>query len=99
MWAVMMARYRILYWYHIPSVVEASDGVDVHKEQLSARFQELIDRVAMRNKMVGSEAYLEGWRKGRPKSREGDAKTIARAIVEETEAEYENIAAKNLEVT
>ena len=58
-----MARYRILYWHHIPSLVEAMDGEEVHKEVLSPRFQELIDRVAMKRKVTGTEAYLEGWRK------------------------------------
>lgn len=91
-----MARYRILYWHHIPSVIEANDEQAVHKEELSARFQELIDRVAMKKKLVGTDAYLEGWRKGRPKVREGDAQMVAKAVAAETEAEYDKIAAIDL---
>ncbi len=92
-----MARYRILYWHHIPSVIEARDDKTVHKEELSQRFQELIDRVAMRKKVVGTDAYLEGWRKGRPETREGGAEDVAKAIAAETEAAYDEIAAKGLD--
>lgn len=92
-----MARYRILYWHHIPSLVEATDDEQVYKEELSPRFQELIDRVAMRSKLIGTEAYLEGWKKGRPKSKEGDAMAVGKAIAEELEADYEEIAAKKLD--
>lgn len=92
-----MASYRILYWHHIPSVVEARDEQIVHKEELSSRFQELIDRVAMRKKIIGTDAYLEGWRKVRPKVREGEADQVAKAVAAEMEAEYEKIAAQDLD--
>ncbi len=87
-----MARYRILYWHHIPSVVEAKDKEIVHKEQLSSRFQELIDRVAMKRKLSGTDAYLEGWRKGPSKVRDGEANEVARAIALELEDQYDEIA-------
>lgn len=89
-----MARYRILYWHHIPSVVEARDEHAVHKEELSSRFQKLIDRVAMRRKLVGTDTYLEGWRKGRPQVREGSAEAVAKTVAAELEAEYDEVAAK-----
>lgn len=92
-----MARYRILYWHHIPSVVEARDEKTVHKEELGQRFQELIDRVAMRKKLIGTDAYLEGWRKGQSKTREGGAEDVAKAIAAETEAAYDEIAVKDLD--
>lgn len=91
-----MARYRVLYWHHIPSLIEAREGECVHKEELSSRFQELIDRVAMRNKLIGTDAYLEGWQKGRSKIREGDAISVAKAVAAELEVGYEEIAAKNI---
>jgi hypothetical protein len=92
-----MARYRVLYWHHIPSVVEARDEQTVHKEELSLRFQELIDRVAMKKNLAGTEAYLEGWRKGRPKERDGDAELVAKAVTADLEADYQKIAAQQLE--
>ena len=90
-----MARYRIIYWYDIPSVVEARDNGVVCKEELSSRFQVLIDQVAMRKKITGTDAYLEGWRKGAPKSRQGGADEVAKAIAAEIEVDYDEIAAAN----
>lgn len=88
-----MASYRIVYWHQIPSVVEARDREgNRHKEQLSSRFQELIDSVAMRKKIVGTDAYLEGWRRSRPKEREGLASEVARAVASEMEATFDQVA-------
>ncbi len=88
-----MARVRILYWQDIPSVVEAQDDEGSrHKESLSARFQELIDSVAMRKKLVGTDAYLEGWRRSRAKEREGTAMEAVKAVTAELEAAFDQIA-------
>ena len=88
-----MASFRVLYWHQIPSVVEASDDEgNRHKEQLSARFQELIDSVAMRRKLAGTDAYLEGWRRTRPKKRDGSAAEVAMSVVSELEATFDEIA-------
>lgn len=88
-----MAKFRILYWHQIPSVVEASDDQgNRHKEQLSQRFQELIDSIAMRRKLAGTDAYLEGWNRSRPKQREGSAIDVAKAVMSELEATFDEIA-------
>ena len=92
-----MASYRILYWHQIPSLVEAKDEAGSAKEELSARFQALIDMVAMRRKLVGTDAYLEGWRKSRPARREGGAAEVARAVAAELEAAYEETRREALE--
>ena len=88
-----MAKVVIVYWQDIPSMVETRDGAVVQKLQLSARFQELIDIVAMRKKMVGSDAYLEQWRRVKAEDRSGDPKDIATAVVGELEARYDDIRA------
>jgi hypothetical protein len=88
-----LARFRVLCWHQIPSVVEANDDDGGrHKEQLSARFQELIDQTAMKKKLAGTDAYLEGWRRSRPESRNGSAEVVAKAIAAELEADFERIA-------
>lgn len=88
-----MASYRVLYWHQIPSVVEANDDQgNRHKEQLSARFQELIDSIAMRKKLAGTDAYLEGWRRSRPKQREGSVVEVAMSVTSELEATFNEIA-------
>lgn len=88
-----MAKCSVLSWQEIPSLVEARDASGTHKIQLSARFQELIDMVAMRRGLAGTDQYLEEWRRGRPAEREGDANGAATALAEEIEARYEEIRA------
>jgi hypothetical protein len=91
-----MAKVQVLYWQEIPSVVEAREGRVLHKVQLSQRFQELIDLVAMRKGLSGSDAYLEQWAKGPPEARDGDAKAVAEAVAGEFEAKYEAIRSAQL---
>ncbi len=86
-----MAKVTILYWQDIPSMVEARDRDGRHKIQLSARFQELIDRVAMKRKLAGTDAYLTQWSKGSPEDRAGSAEETAKAVAAELEARYESI--------
>ena len=57
-----MPRYRILYWQEVPSLVRVllDDGSHVSR-QLPDWFQQEIDRRAMEQGLVGSDAYLEQW--------------------------------------
>ncbi len=91
-----MAKYSILYWQDIPSMVEAKDENGVHKLQLDRKFQELIDAVAMRNGLAGTDAYLEQWRRGKRVAREGSAEEVATAVKAELEAEFRTIRAAAL---
>ena len=91
-----MARVTILYWQEIPSVVEARDRSGRHKIELSQRFQELIDLVAMKKKMVGTDEYLLQWNKGEPKEQEGDPEAVAESVAEDIEARYDAIRAEEL---
>ena len=91
-----MAKVTILYWQDIPSVVEARDSGGKHKIELSQRFQELIDLVAMRKKMAGTDEYLMQWTKGRPSEHEGGAEDAARTVAEEIEGRYEAIRSEEL---
>ncbi|MCH8155840.1 MAG: virulence factor [Proteobacteria bacterium] len=91
-----MAKYSILYWQDIPSVVEAKDENGVHKLQLDRKFQELIDAVAMRKGLAGTDAYLDEWRRGKRVAREGSAEAVASAVKAELEAEFRSIRAAAL---
>jgi hypothetical protein len=86
-----MANYSILYWQDIPSVVEAKDENGVHKLELEHKFQALIDLVAMRKGLAGTDAYLEEWRRGKRLAREGTAEEVANAVKAELEAEFQAI--------
>ena len=91
-----MARVTILYWQEIPSVVEARDRGGRHKIELSQRFQELIDLVAMKKKMAGTDEYLIQWNKGDPTEREGDPAAVATAVAEEIEGRFDEIRTREL---
>ena len=88
-----MAKVTIVYWQEIPSVVEARDRSGRHKIELSSRFQELIDLIAMKKKLAGTDEYLAQWCKGRPEEHEGDAEAAARNVAEAIELGYEAIRA------
>jgi len=92
----LMAKYNVLYWQDIPSVIEAKDGASTHKVQLSQRFQELIDVAAMRQGLAGTDAYLEQWRRGKRVARDGSAEQVANAVKEELEARYDALKAAAL---
>jgi len=54
-----------IYWRDIPSQVTAKAGRKTAKVMLPARFQEAIDRAAMRAGKGSSDAYMEDWRRVR----------------------------------
>ena len=51
---------RVLYWQEIPSLIRvtADDGTQLSR-QLPDSFQQEIDRAAMEQGLIGSDAYLE----------------------------------------
>ena len=64
-----MTKLTVLCWQEIPSVVEAKSASGIHKIQLSLQFQELIDLIAMKRGLAGTDDYLLHWRKeSRPES-------------------------------
>jgi hypothetical protein len=76
-----MTRVQVLYWQEIPSLVRATaaDGTQVSR-QLPDWFQQEIDRVAMEQGLVGSDAYLEQWHWGEPEERDGAANDVLDAV-------------------
>ncbi|WP_070988036.1 virulence factor [Halofilum ochraceum] len=59
----MAAKLITVYWRDIPAQVIAKKGRESAKVMLSARFQEAIDRAAMRAGKGGSDAYMSEWRR------------------------------------
>jgi hypothetical protein len=80
----MLMRVQVLYWQELPSLIRvtAEDGTQFSR-QLPDWFQQEIDRVAMEQGLVGSDAYLEqfGWRDLDP--REGAANDVLDAVAAE----------------
>ena len=59
----MAAKLITVYWRDIPAQVIAKKGRSSAKAMLSNRFQEAIDRAAMRAGKGGSDAYMSEWRR------------------------------------
>jgi hypothetical protein len=91
-----MARYRIVQWRDLPSLVEAVDDEQTVRVPLSQRFQDLIDAVAMREGATDSEAYLDGWAPGPEAERPGDAEAVARAVAAELEEGFQDLVVRRM---
>ncbi len=59
----MNAHVTIIMWRDMPAQVVAKKGRVTHKIELAPRFQQAIDRAAMRAGSIGSDEYLEDWRR------------------------------------
>ena len=91
-----MATYKIVYWQDIPSFVQATEGPERVKLELSERFQLLIDAVAMRLGLVGADEYLDQWHHGDDETRPGSAREVAQAVVAELEGRFEEFQKSGL---
>ena len=89
-----MARYRIVHWKEIPSVVEATVGDQKARRQLSQKFHDLIDALAMRENPPEGEAYLEGWGQGEWVGRDGSPDEVAGAVAAELEDGFQALLMK-----
>ena len=83
-----MAQVTIVYWRDIPAQIIIGKGRRGVKRQLSERFEQAIDRAAMKSGAAGTDAYLSEWRKASPYEVEGDPEEIANAEMARLESEY-----------
>ena len=58
-----MAELTVIWWRDIPAQVTAKQGRARIARELPPRFQEAIDSAAMRAGLIGTDAYLEEWRR------------------------------------
>ena len=87
-----MPKLSVISWRDIPSQVIVRRGRDTSKVLLSARFQEAIDRAAMRAGRGSSDAYLADWRRSEPRDCGEDCDAEARAEAARLEALYDDDA-------
>ena len=66
------------------------------KVQLAERFEQAIDRCAMKIDAKDSDAYLAEWRKAEPYAMNGEQGDIAAAEAARLEAEYDKDRIKQL---
>jgi peptidyl-tRNA hydrolase len=82
-----MPKIVTIYWRDIPAQVNAKEGRKRTKKLLPARFQEAIDRAAMRAKKSDADAYLDDWRR-ESQSKQGDMEEVVAEIANALENEY-----------
>ena len=91
-----MAEITIVYWRDIPAQVIAGRGRRGTKVPLPERFEQAIDRAAMKAGMVGTDAYLSEWRKAAPVEVPGEDAEAAQHVAAAIEAEYDTARLKAL---
>lgn len=85
-----MAQVVTVYWRDIPAQVIVGKGRRAAKRALAERFEQAIDRCAMKVGAKDDDAYLAEWRKVGPVEIAGpDDDTVATAEAARLEAEYD----------
>ena len=91
-----MAEVTIVYWRDIPAQVIVGKGRRGAKRQLPERFEQAIDRAAMKIGAQDTDAYLAEWRKADPYTVEGADEAVADAEAARIDAEYDKARIKAL---
>ena len=91
-----MPDITIVYWRDIPAQVIVGKGRRGSKKQLTERFEQAVDRAAMRAGMAGTDDYLTEWRRGDSYSLKGDPEILVQQEAARLETEYTQERIKNL---
>ena len=84
-----MPEVTIVYWRDIPAQVIVGKGRRGSKVQLTERFEQAIDRCAMKIGARDADAYLAEWRKADPYPAEGEPDAVAAAEAARLETTYD----------
>ncbi len=91
-----MPDVTVVFWRDIPAQVIVGKGRRGSKVQLAERFEQAIDRAAMKVGAEDTDAYLAEWRKAAPYVVEGDPGEVAANEAARLEAEYDKERIKAL---
>ena len=91
-----MPSMTIVYWRDIPAQVIVGRGRRAAKVQLPERFEQAIDRCAMKVGARDDDAYLSEWRKVESGEVEGDPAEAATLTATRLEAEFDTDRIKAL---
>jgi hypothetical protein len=91
-----MAEVVVVYWRDIPAQVIVGKGRRAAKVQLPERFEQAIDRCAMKIGARDSDAYLAEWRRAAPYTVDGEDEAVARSEAARLEAEFDQDRIKQL---
>ena len=93
-----MAKYRIIYWKHIPqSFTVEGDGRTI-KKQLSQKIQDKIDAYAMAVGATSTTDYAKEYKRGQWIERDGAPEEVAETLLSELEFEFSKIEIPRLEM-
>ena len=84
-----MVDVTIVYWRDIPAQVIVGKGRRGSKRPLPERFEQAIDRVAMKIGAEDSDAYMADWRKADPFTVEGEPDAVADQQAARIDTEYD----------
>ncbi len=91
-----MPDVTIVYWRDIPAQVIVGKGRRGAKAALPERFEQAIDRAAMKVGAADTDAYLSEWRKAAPYAMDGEASDIVLVEAERLDKEYDQDRLKAL---
>jgi Virulence factor len=91
-----MPDVTIVYWRDIPAQVIVGKGRRGAKRQLPERFEQAIDRAAMKVNAKDADAYLADWHRAAPYALEGEPDAVVAAEAARLEAEYDHDRIKAL---
>jgi hypothetical protein len=83
-----MAKLITVFWRDIPAQIIVRKGRESAKVLLPKRFQEAIDRAAMRAGRGRSDAYLEDWKRSPPRACGDDIHAEASAEAQRLDEAY-----------
>ena len=83
-----MGSLIVISWRDIPAQVIVKRGRETAKVQLSQRFQEAVDRAAMRAGKGSSDAYLADWARSPPRPCSDDLQAEASAEAARLESKF-----------
>ncbi|MEM7030076.1 MAG: virulence factor [Chloroflexota bacterium] len=86
-----MPQYQILYWHDIPVQVRVKKGRKRLSKPLPNRFQEAVDKAAMRAKHASGDDYTDGYIWGDAQERDGEPQAILEDVIAELDAQYAEI--------
>ncbi|MFN0114796.1 MAG: virulence factor [Paracoccaceae bacterium] len=85
-----MPEVTIVSWRDIPAQVIVGRGRRAVKKPLPERFEQAIDRCAMKVGAIGTDAYLAEWRRAAPYEVAGEDEAVAEAEAARIVAEYDS---------
>ena len=91
-----MAQLIVVYWRDIPAQVIVKRGRATAKRQLAERFEQAIDRAAMRANLRDTDSYLGEWRRAAPVDCGDDLEAEAATAALRLEADYDDARLKQL---